>query len=391
MAKSDPAYPTGDDPRMKGPEDPRSLTLFLCGDVMLGRGVDQILPTPSNPQLLEPVVRSALQYVKLAEEQHGRIPRPVSFDYVWGDALSELEKVRPAARIINLETSVTTSGDPWPDKQIHYRMHPANVPCLKAARIDCCVLANNHVLDWGRSGLDETLATLHAAGIQTAGAGHDEKEAASAAVITVSAATRILVYGFGAPSSGVDRKWRANRHRSGVNFLEHLSTRVAEDIGRQLSRDRLPGDIVIASLHWGGNWGYEVTRSEREFAHRLIDTAGVDVVHGHSSHHAKGIEVYERKLILYGCGDLLNDYEGIGGYEEFRGDLALMYFPTLEADTGDLLGLGMVPTQTRRLRINRASPDDARWLAERMDRECARFGTRVTQASRDSLVLDWAR
>ncbi len=377
--------------RPKVSDNPRNLTLFLCGDVMLGRGIDQILPTPSSPEIFEPVVRSALEYVELAEAQHGRIPRPVSFEYVWGDALGELQEVRPAARIINLETAVTTRGDAWPGKQIHYRMHPANVPCLKAAGIDCCVLANNHVLDWGFSGLDETLATLHGAGIRTAGAGHDEKEAASPAEINVSAETRILVYGFAAQSSGVARDWRAEGKHSGVNLLEHLSSGAAEEIGSRISRKRRPGDIVIASLHWGGNWGYEVSRSEREFAHRLIDAAGVDVVHGHSSHHVKGIEVYRHKVIFYGCGDLLNDYEGLSGYREFRGDLALMYFPTLEADSGRLLGLGMIPTQTRRLRINKASPEDARWLAERMDRECSRFGARVTQASGASLVLDWER
>jgi poly-gamma-glutamate synthesis protein (capsule biosynthesis protein) len=358
---------------------------------MLGRGVDQILPTPSDPRLFEPVVHSALEYVKLAEDQHGPIPRPVAFEYVWGDALSELESIQPTARIINLETAITTSGDPWSDKEIHYRMHPANIPCLKVAGIDCCVLANNHVLDWGRTGLDETLTTLHRAGIQTAGAGHDEKEGASPSVITASAATRILVYAFAVRTSGVPRNWRARRGRPGVNLLENLSPGVATDIGRRISSDRRSGDIVVASLHWGGNWGYAVSKTERDFAHRLIDTAGVDVVHGHSSHHVKGIEVYERKVILYGCGDLLNDYEGISGYEAFRGDLALMYFPTLESDRGDLLGLCMVPTQTRRLRINGASPDDTRWLAQRMDRECTRFGTRVTQASGHTLVLEWER
>ena len=358
---------------------------------MLGRGIDQILPTPSDPRLFEPVVRSALEYVKLAEDQHGPIPRPVAFEYVWGDALSELESIKPAARIINLETAITTSGDPWPDKEIHYRMHPANIPCLKVAGIDCCVLANNHVLDWGRMGLDETLVALHAAGIQTAGAGRDQKEAASPSVITATAATRFLVYAFATQTAGVPRDWRASRGLSGVNLLENLSPSVAAEIGRRISSDRRSGDIVIASIHWSGNWGYEVSKTERDFAHRLIDTAGVDVVHGHSSHHVKGIEVYERKVIFYGCGDLLNDYEGIGGYEAFRGDLALMYFPTLESDSGDLLGLGMVPTQTRRLRINRASPDDTRWLTQRMDRECTRFGGRVTQASEHTLVLAWER
>lgn len=369
--------------------DPPTVGLFVCGDVMTGRGIDQMLPNPSDPRLFEPVVSSALEYVKLAESLNGPIGRPVGLDYVWGDALGELERLRPAARIVNLETAVTVSRDAWPDKGIHYRMHPANVPCLTAAGIDCCVLANNHVLDWGRSGLEETLVTLHGAGIRTAGAGHDENEALSPAVITASATTRILVYGFAFQSSGVPREWRATRERAGVAWIERSSPGIVEEIGRRISRDRRSGDIVIASLHWGGNWGYTVSKSDREFAHRLIDTAGVDLVHGHSSHHPKGIEVYQRKAILYGCGDLLNDYEGIAGYDAFRGELALMYFPKLGADTGDLLELTMVPTHTRRFRINRASTEDARWLQERMDRECTKLGARVARRADGTLSLEW--
>ena len=124
-----------------------STTLFLYGDVMTGRGIDQILPHPSQPQLFEPYVRSALGYVELAEEKGGPLPRSVDFAYVWGDALRELDRLRPHARIVNLETAVTVAEDAWPGKGIHYRMHPGNVGCLSAAAIDCCVLANNHVLD----------------------------------------------------------------------------------------------------------------------------------------------------------------------------------------------------------------------------------------------------
>jgi len=76
---------------------------------------------------------------------------------------------------------------------------------------------------------------------------------------------------------------------------------------------------VVASIHWGDNWGYEI-------AHNLIDHAGVDIIHGHSSHHAKGIEVWHGKPVIYGCGDFINDYEGIGGNEKYRSDLSLMYF-----------------------------------------------------------------
>ena len=67
-----------------------SMRLFLSGDVMTGRGIDQILPTPSRPGLSEPAMRSAAQYVELAERRSGPIPRPVDFGYVWGDLDSEI-------------------------------------------------------------------------------------------------------------------------------------------------------------------------------------------------------------------------------------------------------------------------------------------------------------
>lgn len=97
----------------------------------------------------------------------------MSFSYPWGVAPEELERVAPRVRIVNLETAVTLDGEPWPGKGIHYRMNPANAPVLTAAGIDVCALANNHVLDWGYEGLEQTLETLSAAGIATAGAGKD--------------------------------------------------------------------------------------------------------------------------------------------------------------------------------------------------------------------------
>jgi poly-gamma-glutamate synthesis protein (capsule biosynthesis protein) len=103
--------------------------------------------------------------VRLSERVNGPIPRLVDFAYVWGDLLRTPEWAGADLRIVNLETSITSNGDLWPNKRIHYRMHPRNIGCLTAARIDCCCLANNHVLDWGFEGLTETLQTLDAAGL----------------------------------------------------------------------------------------------------------------------------------------------------------------------------------------------------------------------------------
>jgi poly-gamma-glutamate synthesis protein (capsule biosynthesis protein) len=122
------------------------ITLCLTGDVMTGRGVDQLFARTSSPALFEPFVRDAREYVALAERRNGRITRPVAHAYIWGDALDEWQRVAPAARIINLETSITSSNDHDRDKRF-------TTGCIlttwqpRAASIDVCVLANNHVLD----------------------------------------------------------------------------------------------------------------------------------------------------------------------------------------------------------------------------------------------------
>lgn len=365
------------------------LTLFLSGDVMPGRGIDQILPHPSSPQLYEPYVDHAGEYVVLAENRYGPLAKPVDYDYIWGTALQVLAEISPDLRIINLETAITTSDAYWRGKGINYRMHPLNTPCLTAAGIDCCVLANNHVLDWGYAGLEETLTSLHAAGIRTAGAGATIGEAVSPATFDLAGKGRVLVFSFAHASSGIPSRWAARDGYAGIAVLENLSDKVVYDIARLVHAARRPGDVVVASIHWGTNWGYEIPGEQRNFAHRLIDEASIDVVHGHSSHHPRGIEVYREKPIIYGCGDLLNDYEGIHGHEAFRSELSVMYFPTMDAASGRLVKFELAPTLIRNFRLNHPSEDDIRWIAESMDREARKLGTRVEFTDGDNLMLFW--
>ncbi len=355
---------------------------------MTGRGIDQVLPHPSKPGIRESYMRSALGYVELAESVHGAIPRPVDFAYIWGEALAELEARSSDLRVINLETSITTSNEAVP-KGINYRMHPANVQCLRAAAIDCCVLANNHVLDWGVAGLLETLDVLRGAGMATAGAGRDLEEADRPAVLEVTGKGRLLVFGFGRPTSGIPRDWAAGEGRPGISLLPDLSSRSADRVAERVRRWRQQGDLVVASIHWGGNWGYAIPRRQREFAHRLIDAGAADVVHGHSSHHPKAVEVHGGRPILYGCGDFINDYEGISGHEEFRSDLVLAYHLTLDVSSGRLLRLEMTPFRTRRFRLERVARRDAEWIRSTLDREGRKLGTRVELASDGTLVLGW--
>src|SRR6266513_655267 len=272
-----------------------SLRVFLCGDVMTGRGIDQVLPHPADPILYEPYVRDAREYVDLAEKAHGPILRPVNFDYVWGEALQELDYASVDLRIINLETAITPAETHWPGKGIHYRMHPLNADCLSAARISGCALANNHILDWGYEGLSETLQTLDSLGIAHAGGGKNADEAAMPAVLDLTGKGRVLLFAFGSTTSGIPREWRATSISPGVNLLDDLSeataTRVASQMRQSASGGQL-GDVLVASIHWGSNWGYDIPPEQVAFARRLIDE-GVAIVHGHSSHHVKAIEVFK--------------------------------------------------------------------------------------------------
>jgi len=366
----------------------RFVNVFLGGDVMTGRGVDQILPHPSNPRLHEYVVHDARHYLSLAEEANGPIPRRVAAQYIWGDAFEELAREAPDVRILNLETSITCSEAYWPDKDVHYRMHPKNIGCLTAAHIDVCALANNHVMDWGVPGLSDTVAALREAGIQSAGAGSNAAEARRPALVELPSGGRVIVIALASDTSGVPPEWCASDDMPGVELVADLSTRTADRVGERIGKIKRRGDLAIVSIHWGSNWGYEVPREFVRFAHRLV-ASGVDLVHGHSSHHVRPIEVERGHLILYGCGDLIDDYEGIGGYEEFRGDLVLMFFARLDATSGELAGLRMVPMQIRKMRLNRPGREDVRWLAGRVALISSPFGCSVEVASDGSAALHW--
>lgn len=305
--------------------------------------------------------------------------------YVWGDALGVLEIREIDARIINLETAVTARGTPWPGKGIHYRMSPANADMISAGDIDCCVLANNHLLDWSYPGLEDTLETVPEKGAVLVGAGLDTDSAEAPAVLDARQG-RVIVVAAGTHSSGIDPSWAALPDRPGV-AVTHLTGQDVDRIAARIDEITRPGDVVVVSVHWGPNWGYRVPEAHRKFAHTLIDRAGVDIVHGHSSHHALAMEVYRDRLVFYGCGDLINDYEGIGGHEAYRPDLGILYLVRTESGAG-LLEVELIPMRIRRFRLENVGAEEREWVATRLSREGARFGTRLDAAD-ESLYLRW--
>jgi poly-gamma-glutamate synthesis protein (capsule biosynthesis protein) len=376
---------------------------------MTGRGIDQILPYPSNPELKEPFVKDARDYIIFAEEVNGKINYPVSFDYIWGDALKELEKEKVDLRIINLETTITTSNNFLP-KGINYRMNPKNIDVLKVFKVDVACLANNHILDFGEEGLLEAIETLKKNGILTVGAGKNIEEASKPAVIKIdpfpkvrveSEKVRVIIFNYADVSSGVPIWWKAEKNKAGVNLttdkrrfeygltFPQINTDYNTDENGLYPRSSAlypRSSVVIFSIHWGPNWGYEISEEERNFAHRLIDEANIDIVFGHSSHHFKGIETYKGKLIIYGAGDFINDYEGIGGYEEFRGDLVLGY--VVEIENLKINKLILLPFRIKKFRLNYCTDEEIDWIFNVLKRESKIYGRMIKENKRIVIELN---
>ncbi|MCU4717953.1 CapA family protein [Halapricum hydrolyticum] len=271
----------------------------------------------------------------------------------------------------NLECTLTTRGDPWPDKQWRFRGDPAwATTVLETGNVGAVSLANNHVMDYGPASVRDTTATLDAAGIAHAGAGHDRSaafapttlEAGELTVAMVSYTDRFRPFTAGLDTAGTAFLSTDPRDSAVRSRIEHSLARVPESV-----------DLVVASLHWGPNYEPKTDR-HRRFGRWLIDR-GVDVVHGHSAHEIAGIEVYDGRPILYDTGTFVSDFYPV---ENHRNDLTFLFELVVEEGLSELR---LHPIRVVEESVRTAGQRGRRWLRERMQSRSAQFGTTVQERS----------
>ena len=217
------------------------ITLALTGDVMLGRGVAEVLDNRMRPEA------------------------------PWGDVMPLLDAAD--LRIINLECAITDNERPWTrtPKVFHFRAQPSAIETLRTARIDGCSLANNHTLDFEEQGLLDTLEHLDAAGIRHAGAGRNREEAADPAILTLPAdhTRRVALLAF----TDNEPPFAAGIDRPGTNYLPvSLDPSILRRVERAVADVREMGvDTIIFSNHWGPNMVQRPKEIFRRFARAVID------------------------------------------------------------------------------------------------------------------------
>ena len=326
------------------------ITLALVGDVMLGRGVNDALRTlrPEQP---------------------------------WGDVLPWL--VSNDLRIVNLECALTDHDQPWTrtPKVFHFRADPSAVEVLRAARVDCCSLANNHTLDFEERGLLDTVEHLKAAGIHHAGAGYDREEAARPALLTTRSdrPNQVAMLAF----TNNEPPFAAGCDRPGTNYLPvSLEPEVLHRVEAAVTAAREAGaEIVVFSNHWGPNMLQRPSALFRRFAHAVIDR-GADIYYGHSAHIFQGVEVYRGKPILYDTGDFIDDY---AVDPKLRNDRSFVFRISLEGSEFRRLELFPVVLPYAQVEIARGSEQEA--IFKRMEGLSSEMDTAFARLE-DRLVLE---
>lgn len=288
-----------------------TITIGFGGDVMLGRMTNEMISK-------------------------------TSYAYPWGNVLPLLKK--NDLNFINLETTLTTSTHKVP-KVFNFKADPDKVQTLKMGTIHVVNLANNHILDFGESGLQETISTLNKAGIAHVGAGDTIEAARKSAIITKNN-IKIGILGY----TDNEPDWKATSTKPGINYIQigDIDT-IKEDI----KKIRPNVDLLIISLHWGPNMKERPSKEFIDFAHQIIDT-GADIIHGHSAHIFQGIQRYKNKLILFDTGDFVDDY---AVDPKLRNDRSLLFNVTIskENDKTYIKKLDLVPLLIDNMQVNLAT------------------------------------
>jgi len=271
----------------------------------------------------------------------------------------------------------------WPEKAFNYRMHPDNLMSLKEARIDYCSLANNHTLDFGVAGMLETVKSLNHWKIHWAGVGHNLAEAQRPSIFTRKG-KKFACFSF---ADHYDF-WAAEEEKPGINYFDAdnhtLEALLAMKKRIEYTKILDNPDIIVVSCHWGPNYCWHPSEEKQRFAHELID-AGVDIIHGHSSHHVQGIEIYKGKPIVYGCGDFVDDY---ATSTEYRNDLGFAYFIDWNFDTKTANQIELLPTKIDKFSVNKMTdPIDRKWLTDTMRLLCSKFGTDLHVQSNGNILI----
>ena len=259
-------------------------------------------PAPAPTATAEPLVATPstdeapeVRIAAVGDIMLGGTAEPEMLKYGYDYPFERTQSVLQQAQIVfgNLEGPLTGGGATETPKKYVFRSPPDKVaPALARAGFNVVSLANNHSLDYGPQGLEDTRNALEKAGIRGIGAGRNLAEARTPVYIVKHGVTvAFLAYSLTFPEefwAGPDKPGTAFGHE--------------QDVRADVAAARQNADLVVVSFHWGQEGKTELRDYQVQLAHAAID-AGASAVLGHHPHILQAVERYQNGIILYSLGN----------------------------------------------------------------------------------------
>jgi len=253
------------------------ILLYAVGDIMLNRGVEQLIETEGEGDYKFPFFKIA-DYLKKSDILFGNLESIIS------DESGEKAKKTGSVRV-------------------YFKSDPDAVDGLIYAGFDIVSVANNHALDYGRIAFEESLKRLTKVGIEYIGGGFNSSETFSVKVKEIKG-VKIGFLAYTYPKfDGIYIPWKPTEKESGVAVIEKKEL---EKVKQIIAKAKNEVDILIVSNHWGDEYSLEPNKDQIFFDRAFID-AGADLILGHHPHVVQPIERYKNGWIAYSLGNFVFD------------------------------------------------------------------------------------
>lgn len=230
----------------------------------------------------------------------------------------------------NLEAPLTDRTDAFMEKKFILKQSPDAVGAIKGAGFDVLTLANNHIMDYGPGGLQDTIEILNKTGIKHTGAGKNSKAARAPVIVSIkNKKIAFLAYSLVFPEEHY-----ATDDSSGT------AQGVFDNIKSDIKNINKHSDIIIVSFHWGKEQMKYPKEYQVRLAHLAIDN-GANLVVGHHPHVIQGVEKYKNGLIFYSLGNFAFGSFGQAMSERPEGMMAILSFSQNGVISGEIIPLNV--------------------------------------------------
>jgi len=201
--------------------------------------------------------------------------------------------------MVNVETAITDGGEPVAGKNYHFRSPAQTFQALKSAGVDVVNMANNHVLDYGPSGMQDTFAAIDAAKLPVTGLGHDAAGAYRPYRTTIKGQRIAILSASDWLEPELVASWSATDTQAGIAFSIDR-TRLLDEV--RAVRPQV--DTLVVFLHWGTEETWCASGEQQDLAGALLE-AGADIIVGSHAHRVFGAGKVGPALVAYGMGNFV--------------------------------------------------------------------------------------